>query len=247
VRGVLPTPGASVAKDGGAELLVHQDAGFCLGHATRNRSLKAVINHLFGGRNLRGLFRTERALPTEHSGFKRAAMIKGLDVKWSVKTPMGKRIKTIPREVMDILKLYDWPGNIRERQNIIKRAVIMSTGPALRPLLGEFKRLPGQTSPAAARTLAEAERDHIVEVLGDTRWVLGGVKGAAARLGMPRTTLVYKMRKLGIVREQGCRPFRGRLSGLPDSPTEFSPDQREPQMDSSEATIAKAFSKIGTA
>ena len=148
---------------------------------------------------------------------------------------------------MEVLKLHDWPGNIREMENIIKRAVIMSTGPALRPLLSEFKRQPGQTSPAAKRTLAEAERDHIVEVLRDTRWVLGGDHGAAARLGMPRTTLVYKMRKLGIVREQGCKPFRGRLSGLSDSPADFTSDREESPLDGTEETIERAFSPGGTA
>ncbi|MGA2986430.1 MAG: sigma 54-interacting transcriptional regulator [Terriglobia bacterium] len=137
---------------------------------------------------------------------------------------MGKRIETIPCEVMEVLKLYDWPGNIRELENIIKRTVIMSTGPALRPQFGDLKRLPGQTSPAAKRTLAEAQRDHIVEVLRDTRWVLGGGDGAAARLGMPRTTLVYRMRKLGIAREPGSKPFRSRLSGLPELPVLSSRD-----------------------
>ena len=131
---------------------------------------------------------------------------------------MGKSIETIPCEVMNVLKLNDWPGNIRELENFIKRAVIMSTGPALRPQFGDLKRLPGQSSPAARRTLAEAQKDHIVEVLRDTRWVLGGDNGAAARLGMPRTTLVYRMRKLGIAREQGGKPFRSRLSGLPELP-----------------------------
>jgi len=160
---------------------------------------------------------------------------------------MGRRIETIPPEVMHILKLYDWPGNIRELENIIKRAVIMSTGSALRPLLGELKRLPGQASPAAKRTLAEAERDHIVEVLRDTRWVLGGDNGAAARLGMPRTTLVYRMRKLGIVREQGCRPFRGRLSGLSDSPAGFNNDGQESPLDGTEGTMERALSQVGTA
>jgi formate hydrogenlyase transcriptional activator len=160
---------------------------------------------------------------------------------------MGRRIETIPSEVMNVLKLYDWPGNIRELENVIKRAVIMSTGSALRPMLGELKRLPGQTSPAAKRTLAEAERDHIEEVLRDTRWVLGGGNGAAARLGMPRTTLVYRMRKLGIVREQGSKRFRSRPSGLPDSPAEFIPDQQGPQMGSSEVTIETAFSQVGIA
>jgi formate hydrogenlyase transcriptional activator len=160
---------------------------------------------------------------------------------------MGRRIETIPSEVMDILKLYDWPGNIREMENIIKRAVIMSTGPALRPLLGEFRRLPSQASPAAKRTLAEAERDHILEVLRDTRWVLGGANGAAARLGMPRTTLVYRMRKLGIARDQGAKPFRSRPNGLPDSPAEFSSDEQEPPSRGTEGTIEAAFSKVGTA
>jgi len=137
---------------------------------------------------------------------------------------MGKRIETIPCEVMNIMKLYDWPGNIRELENFIKRAVIMSAGPALRPQFGDLKRLPGQTSPAAKRTLAEAEKDHIVGVLRDTRWVLGGGNGAAARLGMPRTTLVYRMRKLGIEREQGSGSFRGRLDGLSNLPGEAHSD-----------------------
>jgi formate hydrogenlyase transcriptional activator len=86
-------------------------------------------------------------------------------------------------------------------------------------------------SVTAKRTLAEAERDHIMEVLRETRWVLGGGNGAAARLGVPRTTLVYKMRKLGIVREQGGRPFLGRLSGLPDSPAELISDKQKSQLE----------------
>jgi len=141
---------------------------------------------------------------------------------------LGRRIETIPPEVMEFLKLYDWPGNIRELENVVKRAVIMSTGPTLRPVLGELERLPGQTSPAARRTLAEAQKDHIVEVLRDTRWVLGGDNGAAARLGMPRTTLVYRMRKLGIAREQCSKPFRSRLNGLPELPVLSSSDPGQP-------------------
>jgi formate hydrogenlyase transcriptional activator len=160
---------------------------------------------------------------------------------------MGRRIDTIPSEVMEVLKLHDWPGNIRELENFIKRAVIMTTGTALRPALGELKRLPGQASPAAKRTLAEVERDHIVEVLRDTRWVLGGSNGAAARLGMPRTTLVYRIHKLGIVREQGSKFFRSRPSGLPDSFAEFSPDQQEPRLNGREGAIEPAFSEMGTA
>jgi hypothetical protein len=160
---------------------------------------------------------------------------------------MGRRIETIPTEVMDILKLYDWPGNIREMENIVKRAVIMSTGSALRPQFGDLKRLPGQASPASKRTLAEAERDHINEVLRDTRWVVGGDNGAAARLGMPRTTLVYRMRKLGIAREQGSQSFRGRLSRLSDLPAETQSDLQKLPIDGTEGTIQSAFSQVGTA
>jgi len=160
---------------------------------------------------------------------------------------MGKRIATVPSEVMEVLKLHDWPGNIRELENFVQRAVIVTTGTALRPLLGELKRLPGQASPAAQRTLAEVEKDHIVEVLRDTRWVLGGGNGAAVRLGMPRTTLVYRMQKLGIVRVQGSKFFRSRPSGLPDSFAELSPDQQEPPLDGSEGAIETASSQVGAA
>ena len=160
---------------------------------------------------------------------------------------MDKQIETIPAEVMEVLGLYDWPGNIRELENFIKRAVIMSTGSTLRPQLGDFKRLPGQTSLAAKRTLAEAQRDHIVEVLRDTRWVLGGDHGAAARLGMPRTTLVYRMRKLGIAREQGSKSFRGRSGGLSDLPTELRSGQKESHLAGTEGIIESAFSQVGTA
>jgi len=160
---------------------------------------------------------------------------------------MGKRIETIPSEVMEVLKLHDWPGNIRELENVIKRAVIMSTGPVLRSTLHELKRLPGQTSPTAKRTLAEAEREHIVGVLRDTRWVLGGGNGAAARLGIPRTTLVYRMRKLGIAREQGSKSFRGRLSGLPDLPTDLCDGQKQSHLAGAEESIKLAFPQVGRA
>jgi formate hydrogenlyase transcriptional activator len=160
---------------------------------------------------------------------------------------MGRQVGSIPAEVLEVLQLHDWPGNIRELENLIKRAVITSTGTVLRPLFGELKHLPSQPSPSAKRTLAEAQREHIVEVLRDTRWVLGGVHGAAARLGMPRTTLVYKMRKLGIVREQGAKSFRRRPSELPDSPAEFSGDRQESPSGEAERAIESAFSRVGTA
>jgi formate hydrogenlyase transcriptional activator len=111
---------------------------------------------------------------------------------------LGKPIDVIPNEVMEVLRAHDWPGNIRELQNFIERAVVLSPGPVLRPTLTELKQMTRQPTVAAARTLAEAEREHILEVLKQTGWLVGGLRGAAARLGLPRTTLVYKMRKLGI-------------------------------------------------
>jgi formate hydrogenlyase transcriptional activator len=117
---------------------------------------------------------------------------------------MGRRIETIPSVVMDALVGYSWPGNIRELQNVIERAVILSSGPALQVPLGDLQSAVTQvTEPtAAAVTLAEAERDHILGALRETGWVVAGPKGAAARLGMKRSTLQEKMRKLGISRPQ---------------------------------------------
>jgi formate hydrogenlyase transcriptional activator len=115
---------------------------------------------------------------------------------------MNKNIETVPVEVMDVLKLHDWPGNVRELQNFVERAVIMSAGGELRPPLDELKQLTTSNSPAAVRTLAEAERSHILEALRAARWVVGGPGGAASRLGLSRTTLIYRMRKLGIARGQ---------------------------------------------
>ena len=115
---------------------------------------------------------------------------------------MNKRIESIPAEVMEALRLHDWLGNIRELENFIKRAVILSWGPSLRPPLAELQRLPSGAASTTNRTLAEAQREHILEVLWETKWVLGGCQGAAARLGLPRTTLVYRMQKLGIAGEK---------------------------------------------
>jgi formate hydrogenlyase transcriptional activator len=116
---------------------------------------------------------------------------------------MNKPIESIPTEVMEVLERHDWPGNIRELENFIKRAVIMSLGPSLRPPLAELERIPKGAASTINRTLAEAQREHILEVLRHTKWVLGGSRGAAARLGLPRTTLVYRMKKLGISPEKG--------------------------------------------
>jgi formate hydrogenlyase transcriptional activator len=111
---------------------------------------------------------------------------------------LNKVIDTIPEEVMEFLTSHDWPGNIRELQNFIERAVVFSQGPVLRPTLTELHHVAKQSTAKAAQTLAEASRDHILEVLEQSRWMIGGRGGAAERLGLPRTTLIYKMRKLGI-------------------------------------------------
>jgi transcriptional regulator with GAF, ATPase, and Fis domain len=110
---------------------------------------------------------------------------------------LNKPIDLIPDEVMAVLKAHDWPGNIRELQNFIERAVLFSPGSVLRLPL-DLKPTVKQRSEGAARTLADADREHILEALKQTGWMIGGQDGAANRLGLPRTTLVYKMRKLGI-------------------------------------------------
>jgi formate hydrogenlyase transcriptional activator len=111
---------------------------------------------------------------------------------------MNKVINVISDDVMEIIGTHNWPGNVRELQNFVERAVIMSPGPVLRPPIGDLDRLVQHREPFSNRTLAQAQRDHILEVLRQVGWVVGGRDGAAARLGVPRTTLLYRMRKLGI-------------------------------------------------
>ncbi|HUA19388.1 MAG TPA: sigma 54-interacting transcriptional regulator [Bryobacteraceae bacterium] len=116
---------------------------------------------------------------------------------------MNKAIDEIPEQVLEALCQHDWPGNIRELQNFIERAVVMTEGRVLRPRLSELTRMSlpqTSTSSAPGRTLAELERVHITETLHRTNWVVGGREGAAAKLGLPRTTLIARMRKLGISR-----------------------------------------------
>jgi formate hydrogenlyase transcriptional activator len=118
---------------------------------------------------------------------------------------LNKRITNIPEDVMAALVGYAWPGNIRELQNYIERAVILSRGPVLTPLLAELQGPRAEPQRAARHgTLEQAERAHILDALRETDWTLAGREGAAARLGIPRTTLIYKMRRLGI-----RRPDRG--------------------------------------
>jgi formate hydrogenlyase transcriptional activator len=111
----------------------------------------------------------------------------------------GKSIEHVPNDMMTAMERYGWPGNIRELQNFMERSVILSSGGKLRASL---VTLPSQAvAPACAGTLAEADRAHIQATLRDTNWRVGGRNGAAARLGVKRTTLISRMRKLGIWRE----------------------------------------------
>ncbi len=113
---------------------------------------------------------------------------------------MNRTVDTISVETLDLLVRYPWPGNIRELENLIERAVIISPGPVLRVPLSEIK---STFEPVADNlTLQAAERDHILKALDATNWVLAGPRGAAARLGMKRTTLQSKMRKLGVRKHQ---------------------------------------------
>ncbi len=112
---------------------------------------------------------------------------------------MDKRINKIPPGTMDALKRYPWPGNVRELQNFIERATILTSGSTLQVPLSELKQ-GGRVVQRRTRTLAEGEREQIVRALREAEWVLGGPGGAAERLGLKRTTLFYKMRKLGISR-----------------------------------------------
>jgi len=111
---------------------------------------------------------------------------------------LNKTIDSIPEEVVEILKAHDWPGNIRELQNCIERAMLFSPGSVLRLPMALTQTAVAQRSESSARTLADADREHILETLTQTNWMIGGQGGAANRLGLPRTTLIYKMRKLGI-------------------------------------------------
>jgi formate hydrogenlyase transcriptional activator len=114
---------------------------------------------------------------------------------------MKKPLDTIPAETMDALVNYDWPGNIRELQNLIERAVILSEGAVLEvPTAGLSGRKSAATRVDPADTLEQMERRHILDALESSRWVVGGPNGAAARLGMKRSTLQFRMRKLAIVR-----------------------------------------------
>ncbi len=112
---------------------------------------------------------------------------------------MNKRIEEIPQDTMSAISLYSWPGNIRELQNFIERSVILSSATSLESPLAELASTPELQSSGAV-TLEDAERDHIRKILESTKWVVSGPNGAASRLGIKRSTLYFRMQKLGISR-----------------------------------------------
>jgi chemotaxis protein methyltransferase CheR len=109
---------------------------------------------------------------------------------------LGKSIESIPTSVMNILQDYHWPGNVRELENVLERAIINSSGPKLR-LVDELKKQDKDLT-STKKTLAQVERDHIVRVLEQTNWKVSGQDGAAEILGLNRSTLRARIRKLGI-------------------------------------------------
>jgi formate hydrogenlyase transcriptional activator len=114
---------------------------------------------------------------------------------------MNKKIDQISPEIMDALVRYRWPGNVRELQNFIERAVILSPQSVLRAPVSELEAfLPHKEPQSKINGLAQVERDHILRALEASNWVVGGPNGAAERLGMKRTSLVYRMQKLSIIR-----------------------------------------------
>jgi formate hydrogenlyase transcriptional activator len=116
---------------------------------------------------------------------------------------MNKRIETVPQETLDSMMRYHWPGNIRELENFVERAVILTRGASLEAPVSELERGSARVDAAPAAvtaTMEAAEREHILNVLRSTDWRIGGSDGAAHRLGMKRTTLQSRMKKLGISR-----------------------------------------------
>ncbi len=110
---------------------------------------------------------------------------------------MDKVVEEVPSEIMEAIVAYDWPGNVRQLQNFVEHGVIVSGGVVFQPPVGQLRPKTGSL-PKKTKTLEEATRDHILEVLQETKGLVGGRHGAAARLGIARTTLVSKLRRLGI-------------------------------------------------
>ena len=138
---------------------------------------------------------------------------------------MNKMIDAVPDHVMEALCFHHWPGNIRELQNFIERAVVMTEGRMLCPSFSELTRMTSTKSNDLGKTLEDVERVYITETLQKSNWVVGGREGAAAKLGLPRTTLVARMRKLGISRDTSELP--GGWLGLPANDRMPTDDSRQ--------------------
>jgi formate hydrogenlyase transcriptional activator len=134
---------------------------------------------------------------------------------------MGREIEHIPSETMSALSSYHWPGNIRELQNLIERAVILSNDGVLPNPLPAAEAEQRATVPPGATTLRDSERTLILQTLETVRWVIGGPKGAAAKLGLARTTLIHKMQKLGISRP-GLQSSEDVMATAPHGPGSVS-------------------------
>ena len=117
-------------------------------------------------------------------------------------TNLGKKIDRIPERMITALQRYPWPGNIRELEHVIERAVILSEGPELEPI-DWLSPSDNKTGLTKTLTLEDMERQHITDVLEQTNWRVSGDKGAAAILGLKPTTLEARMKKLGIARVKG--------------------------------------------
>jgi formate hydrogenlyase transcriptional activator len=127
---------------------------------------------------------------------------------------MQRPTPTVPYEALQALMEHDWPGNVRELQNVIERAVILSGDGVLRvPRLESRRSVQG----SGGNTLREMEHDYILKVLDETNWTIGGPTGAAQRLGLPRTSLLSRMKRAGIVRRHSAQPNGGGRVSLPVS------------------------------
>jgi formate hydrogenlyase transcriptional activator len=124
---------------------------------------------------------------------------------------LRRPIRAIPLETIQTLEQHSWPGNVRELQNVIERAVILAEDGFLRVPFFEPKR-DSQMLPASGTTLKDMERDYILQVLAETRWLIGGPSGAARYLGLPRTSLLSKMKRLGISHRPLSSPKGNRAS-----------------------------------
>jgi DNA-binding NtrC family response regulator len=117
---------------------------------------------------------------------------------------LGKQITSIPKETMKALQDYPWPGNIRELESVLERAVILCPGPVLQ--LADKLEISSLPLLSTMRTLEETERNQILKILSETRWRIDGKDGAAAILGLNPSTLRARMHKLGIVRPGNKEP-----------------------------------------